>query len=514
MKKFLTFVLILILSESAVYSQSTTQIQEVAALDSCSTNILLGRQALLIDNNQDIHLFYAKWAPTADSVFTVKSVDAGLSWSAPEFVSVYEHSETRAREHIYEVSASVDDDNNIHLIFRYDGPPNYISGWDDYPSSHITQVEKVDGVWTTVPNVINDENVQSSEGNGSTVCYLKQCQLMNFQNIQHFVSYDYAWWGTNYHIIYSNTQNGSWSAGESLNTFSLGQYDNIMLNAPSLVVNNDSLFALWYQRYDCRIEMKTFDGTNWSGLSSIFNDKYFENTPYNVKTGSAQQNDSFALTAMIRSISSDYNELILLHKKINEPWLVDTLQLGEIYYSVEPAIHGDTSYLYLFRNAEYTGSLIKYTKADGFFNPIDLTLKNGSNILVDIKSTSNAALPFAYVVRNTDNTYFLKIGKANHLDTALGIEGPGLADNSLMLQNYPNPSNAISHLTYHLPNEVQVQLLVLDYTGRIITKLVNSRQAAGDYELNFDASPLSAGVYFIKLQAGKSSSLKKMIVMK
>ncbi len=517
MKKILTFILILILSESTVYSQSSVQIQEVAKLDSCSTNIILGRQALLIDKDQIIHLFYAKWGATADSIFVLTSDDYGANWSSPDLVSTYQHSETYTREHIHEISASVDDDNNIHLIYQYNGPPYYINGWDAYPSSHIAQIENNEGVWTLIPNVINDDNVQSSEGNGSTVSYLNQCQLMNFHNIQHFISYDYAWWATNYHIIYSNTLDGSWSAGESLNTFSLGQYDNIMLNAPSLIENHDSLFALWYQRHDCNIEMKTFDGTNWSSLSTIFNDKYFSasgNTSYIVHTGSAQQNGSLSVTAMLRSISDDYNELILLHKNVGEPWLVDTLQLNEKYYSVEPAIYQDTSYLFLYRNADYTASLIEFTKADGFFNPIDLTLKNTSNILLDLKSLSNASLPFAYVVRNTDNTYFLKIGKVNHLDIALGTESLGEPDNSILLQNYPNPFRTKTKISYRIPKEVQVRLLILDYTGRIVARLVNCEQAAGDYVVNFDATQLSSGTYFCKLEAGNSGSLKKIVVLK
>ncbi|MCD6092059.1 MAG: T9SS type A sorting domain-containing protein [Bacteroidales bacterium] len=489
----------------------------MATLDSCSTSMRLGRQAIVIDDDHMIHLFYAKWGSTVDSVSVFTSSDYGLNWNGPELVATYQHSSTYTREHIVELSATVDDDNAIHLVYRYDGPPNYHSSYDAYPSSHISYVEKVEGVWTTLENVINDDNVQSSEGNGATVSYLNNSQLMSYNNVQHFISYDYAWWATNYHIIYSNTLSGSWSVGESLNTYSLSEYDNIMLNAPSLVVNNDSLFALWYQRHDCTIEMKKFDGTNWSTVETLFNDKYFsapKPTSYIVRTGSVQQDGSQSVTAMLRSVPDDYNELILLNKTKGEAWLVDTIQLNEKYNSVEPTLYLDTTYLFLYSNSTYTGSIIKYTKEDGFLDPISLTLNNSTNLLLDLKSLSDASLPFAYIVRNTDNTYFLKIGKVNNLDIALDAESLSLPNNSALLQNQPNPFRSETAIKYRVPVDGQVRLLIFDYTGRIVAELVDCKQAAGDYIVHFDASKLCSGTYFCKLEAGDFGNVKKMFVIK
>lgn len=517
MKKILTLVLILILSESLIYSQNSVTIQEVATLDSSSNSIRLGRQALVIDDNNIIHLFYVKWDLTVDSISVFTSIDYGVSWVGPELVSIYEHSSTYSREHIYEISATVDDDNNIHLVYRYDGPPYYINGWDAYPSSHVSYVEKVEGVWTTLENVINGHNVQSQEGNGATVSYLNNSQLMNYNNIQHFISYDYAWWATNYHIIYSNNSSGSWAEGDALSTYSLGDNDNIILNAPSLIVNNDSLFALWYQRYDCIIEMKTFDGSGWSSAETIFNDKYFnapKPTSYNIRTGSVQQNGSQSVIAMVRSVPDDYNELILLNKKEGEAWLVDTIQLSEKYNSVEPTIYLDTSYVFLYANSAYTGSIIKYTKTDGFFEPIQMALENSTNLLLDLKSLGDASLPFAYVVRDTDNTYFLKIGKVNNLDIALATESPSLPNDFVLLQNHPNPFRSKTDIKYSVPVDGQVRLLIFDYTGRIVAELVDRKQTAGDYVVRFDAAKLSSGTYFYKLEAGDFRSVKKMLILK
>ena len=42
-----------------------------------------------------------------------------------------------------------------------------------------------------------------------------------------------------------------------------------------MVVNNDTLFALWYQRDACTLESKMFNGAEWSTVNTIFKDKYF-----------------------------------------------------------------------------------------------------------------------------------------------------------------------------------------------------------------------------------------------
>jgi len=59
-----------------------------------------------------------------------------------------------------------------------------------------------------------------------------------------------------------------------------------------------------------------------------------------------------------------------------------------------------------------------------------------------------------------------------------------------------------------------VQLKIFDVLGNEIATLVNKEQSAGSYEVDFDASKLSSGVFFYKLQAGSFTETKKMLLMK
>jgi hypothetical protein len=81
-------------------------------------------------------------------------------------------------------------------------------------------------------------------------------------------------------------------------------------------------------------------------------------------------------------------------------------------------------------------------------------------------------------------------------------------------QNYPNPFNPATTISYSIPNESQVSLKIYDVMGREVVELASGRQAAGFYNIEFDASSLASGTYFYKLTAGEFVSVKKMVLLK
>lgn len=81
-------------------------------------------------------------------------------------------------------------------------------------------------------------------------------------------------------------------------------------------------------------------------------------------------------------------------------------------------------------------------------------------------------------------------------------------------QNYPNPFNPTTMISYQLPANGYVTLKVYDMLGREVTTLVNEVKSPGTYEVNFDGSKLSNGVYFYTLNAGNYTATKKLLLMK
>ena len=73
----------------------------------------------------------------------------------------------------------------------------------------------------------------------------------------------------------------------------------------------------------------------------------------------------------------------------------------------------------------------------------------------------------------------------------------------ILEQNYPNPFNPITKIRYVIPSLSKVRISIFDVLGNEIVNLVNKEQAKGKYEIEFDASGLSSGVYFYQLRSGE-----------
>lgn len=83
-----------------------------------------------------------------------------------------------------------------------------------------------------------------------------------------------------------------------------------------------------------------------------------------------------------------------------------------------------------------------------------------------------------------------------------------------LYQNYPNPFNPATIIRYSTGNLQHVTLRVYDILGNEISTLVNEEKPAGTYQVNFEASNLPSGIYFYKIQTGKYTETKKMILIK
>ncbi|MFZ2323910.1 MAG: carboxypeptidase regulatory-like domain-containing protein [Ignavibacteriaceae bacterium] len=83
-----------------------------------------------------------------------------------------------------------------------------------------------------------------------------------------------------------------------------------------------------------------------------------------------------------------------------------------------------------------------------------------------------------------------------------------------LFQNYPNPFNPATNIQFSIPQQSFVTLKVYDILGREVETLVNEQKTAGKYEVNFNASYLSSGVYFYSIKAGDFIQTRKMVLMK
>lgn len=112
-------------------------------------------------------------------------------------------------------------------------------------------------------------------------------------------------------------------------------------------------------------------------------------------------------------------------------------------------------------------------------------------------------------------------GNPIYLDSICVINWEGVQNSQngipkifVLSQNYPNPFNPETMINYELPFPVHVKLVIYNYLGKEVTTLVNEKQQQGRYQVNWNASEYSSGVYFYRLQTESFSETKKMVLIK
>ena len=81
-------------------------------------------------------------------------------------------------------------------------------------------------------------------------------------------------------------------------------------------------------------------------------------------------------------------------------------------------------------------------------------------------------------------------------------------------QNFPNPFNPTTTISYAVPYTAHVLLEIYTVNGQNISTLVNQTQAAGQHQLVFNAKDLASGVYIIHMKSGKFNAYKRMTLVK
>ena len=84
-----------------------------------------------------------------------------------------------------------------------------------------------------------------------------------------------------------------------------------------------------------------------------------------------------------------------------------------------------------------------------------------------------------------------------------------------MSPNYPNPFNPTTNISYEIPQRSAVRIAIYDMLGRRVSTLIqNEQHPAGRFTVTFDASGLSSGIYFTRLESGTTSVIRKMSLIK
>jgi hypothetical protein len=149
------------------------------------------------------------------------------------------------------------------------------------------------------------------------------------------------------------------------------------------------------------------------------------------------------------------------------------------------------------------------------FEYAGLALDGGASYLVAPVWDSLALIPLRiYKDRDRDGTVDDTLWLTNQASSVPQGRRGETPERFGLHQNFPNPFNSATTITYELPVSSDVQLAVYDILGRQVRVLVDERRNAGVHRVQFDAGGVASGVYIYRLKAGSYTQSRRLVVLR
>jgi photosystem II stability/assembly factor-like uncharacterized protein len=172
----------------------------------------------------------------------------------------------------------------------------------------------------------------------------------------------------------------------------------------------------------------------------------------------------------------------------------------------------------------YSGLNFSFINANtGYSGTFDLNISKTTNGGINWGYQNTSLIPFSLnsVKKNdTLNAWAGRLlrttdGGGPIIYTGLQQISSNIPENFKLEQNYPNPFNPVSSIKYQVLRSAELKLIVFDIAGKEIETLVNKKQSPGSYEVRFNGTNLSSGVYLYSLYAdGVRIDTKKAVLIK
>jgi len=480
----------------------------------------MGVRPLIVDNFNTASFFYVSRGNTVDSVFLTTSNTSGQDWSARELVSTHTHI-NHSRFYAQGPTVTIDDSGYVHVVYPYRGAPIYLSSWSDYPPSHINYVTNESGEWVTSVDVINDNAIQTAEGNAATVSYLYWPALLSLNNMEYLATYDYAWFSTKSHVVYSERDtNGTWSDGSALVTYERNAIDKYTIYTSTIVTDQTNIHSLWFNRYTGELKSKTNSAGVWGADEIIHTSDYAIDGVHNTYSMSAISGNGKCKVAMTRMENAwAYNELFLAEND-GESWTVDRTTLTDSTNFVTAYEMNDTTNIfyryYITNEARYGYKFLTHTD-NGFSNTAVLSF-NDNNNTYQLMVAEHHSDPLIYQYYDKDKAmYYLCSGEIGDLVISDVEEyNDNTPSNYSLEQNYPNPFNPETTIDFYVPETGKVSIKIYNVLGQLVKTLVDEVKSEGSYSVMWngkDENEKSAvsGIYIYQMIANGYKTSKKMI---
>lgn len=180
--------------------------------------------------------------------------------------------------------------------------------------------------------------------------------------------------------------------------------------------------------------------------------------------------------------------------------------------------------VYEMNNNPVNGAYVVAVNEDGKVISSAVSDNEGNYLLTNLNADNYSLVfnKFDYAeaevnnIQVFENNLYSSIANINLVpETVTDVENEVTTPSHFSLsQNYPNPFNPETTISFNLPYQQHVTLKVYDILGNEVANLVNETKQAGKYEVKFNASKLSSGIYFYTLKTDNFSKTMKMTLIK
>lgn len=307
------------------------------------------------------------------------------------------------------------------------------------------------------------------------------------------------------------------------------------------VINQDTMFGASSSGFGGGIYRTTNGGYNWENIwSTGGNGNPSKIYMYNKNIGYSCQPITSS-SRFRKTTDGGINWTLLNDTNYFDIKFVDSLIGYKVFYnSIKKTTDGGLTWVTQSQSNTYshTGLKLSLINKDTIWFSGPSVYKNGFPYGVICKTT-NGGLNWGYQIPDTsirlDQYQYLYFTNAKNgwayrdsggvhtktggndttFYTFLNNQTVELPLDFVLNQNYPNPFNNSTIISYKIPVAGKVQLAVYDITGRIIETLINERKNPGKYNIKFESTNISSGIYFYELKVGDRYKVtKKMILLK
>ena len=228
-------------------------------------------------------------------------------------------------------------------------------------------------------------------------------------------------------------------------------------------------------------------------------------------------------------------------------WQTNTYVVGTVTLKINETPLGTTPVTLADLEGDpeaYEGVLVEITDDSEIssVNSYDLTMSDGTySFLLDDDMVADSILDINYnenavvgmvdtlvvgdsldnvigVVMYSYGSVKLEVRKGSDVTIKKVSEGPDAIDaipgKFALHQNYPNPFNPVTTIRFDLASATNVKLTIFDITGRVVDELVNTNMNAGSYDLRWNATHLSSGMYLYRIETPEFTATNKLLLLK